>query len=62
MLRCWYSHNHNVEVHAYPDNRRYCAVNNTDERQETVIYRADGTSFALALEPAQIVWYDMEEA
>ncbi len=61
-LHCWYSHNHNVEVHAYPDNRRYCAVNNTDERQETVIYRADGTSFALALEPAQIVWYDMEEA
>jgi len=59
VLHRWFSQNLNVEVHAYPDNGRYCVVNNTDERQDTVVYRGDGSSFALGMEANQIVWYNM---
>ena len=34
-------------------------VNNTDEPQQTTIYRGDGSSFELALEPNQIIWYEI---
>ncbi len=61
-LHRWFSQNQNTEVHAYPGNGRYCVVNNTDACQDTVIYRGDGTSFELSLKPAQMIWYDMEEA
>lgn len=53
-LNRWFSTNYNVDVHAYPKNNKYCVVNNTDEPQQTTIYRGDGSSFELALEPNQI--------
>ena len=34
-----FSTNYNVDVHAYPKNNKYCVVNNTDEPQQTTIYR-----------------------
>ena len=55
----WFSTNYNVDVHAYPKNNKYCVVNNTDEPQQTTIYRGDGSSFELALEPNQIIWYEI---
>lgn len=58
-LHQWFSQNLYVEVHAYPDNSRYCVVNNTDEHQDTVVYRGDGSSFTLGMEANQIVWYSM---
>ena len=58
-LNRWFSTNYNVDVHAYPKNNKYCVVNNTDEPQQTTIYRGDGSSFELALEPNQIIWYDI---
>lgn len=58
-LQQWFSQNLYVEVHAYPDNNRYCVVNNTDEHQDTVVYRGDGSSFTLGMEANQIVWYSM---
>ena len=54
-LNRWFSTNYNVDVHAYPKNNKYCVVNNTDEPQQTTIYRGDGSSFELALEPNQMV-------
>lgn len=48
-LNRWFSTNYNVDVHAYPKNNKYCVVNNTDEPQQTTIYRGDGSSFELAL-------------
>jgi 1,3-beta-galactosyl-N-acetylhexosamine phosphorylase len=51
-LNRWFSTNYNVDVHAYPKNNKYCVVNNTDEPQQTTIYRGDGSSFELALEIA----------
>ena len=58
-LNRWFSTNYNVDVHAYPKNNKYCVVNNTDEPQQTTIYRGDGSSFELALEPTQIIWYEI---
>lgn len=58
-LNRWFSTNYNVDVHAYPKNNKYCVVNNTDEPQQTTIYCGDGSSFELALEPNQIIWYEI---
>lgn len=58
-LNRWFSTNYNVDVHAYPKNNKYCVVNNTDEPQQTTIHRGDGSSFELALEPNQIIWYEI---
>ncbi|MEG2208147.1 MAG: 1,3-beta-galactosyl-N-acetylhexosamine phosphorylase [Clostridia bacterium] len=58
-LHQWYSSNFNVEVHAYVKNGKYCVVNNTYEPQETVVFRGDGTSFALLLDANEIKWYEM---
>lgn len=58
-LNRWFSTNYNVDVHAYPKNNKYCVANNTDEPQQTTIYRGDGSSFELALEPNQIIWYEI---
>lgn len=58
-LNRWFSTNYNVDVHAYPKNNKYCVVNNTDEPQQTTIYRGDGSSFELDLEPNQIIWYEI---
>lgn len=58
-LNRWFSTNYNVDAHAYPKNNKYCVVNNTDEPQQTTIYRGDGSSFELALEPNQIIWYEI---
>ncbi len=59
QLHCWYSENPNVDVHAYVANGKYCVVNNTYEPQGTVIYRGDGSCFALTLEPNAILWYEI---
>lgn len=58
-LNRWFSTNYKVDVHAYPKNNKYCVVNNTDEPQQTTIYRGDGSSFELSLEPNQIIWYEI---
>jgi len=58
-LRRWFSTNYNVEVHAYPENGKYCVVNNTYEPQSTTVYLGDGSSFELELEANQIVWYTL---
>ena len=58
LLR-WFSTNYNVDVHAYPENGKYCVVNNTDDVQETTIYRGDGSSFEKAMQPNEIIWYEI---
>ena len=55
----WSSSNYNVDVHAYPEAGRYCVVNNTYAPQSTTVCRGDGSSFQQALEPNQIIWYQV---
>ena len=58
LLR-WFSTNYNVDVRAYPENGKYCVVNNTDDVQETTIYRGDGSSFEKTMQPNEIIWYEI---
>ncbi len=59
LLHTWFSTNENVEVHAYVKNGKYCVVNNTYEKQQTTVYRGDGSSFDLALDENEIIWYSI---
>ena len=56
-LKTWYSDNVNVDIHAFVKNNKFCAVNNTYEPQATVVYRGDGSSFALTLAANEIKWF-----
>ena len=58
-LHKWFSTNFNVEVHAYVKNGKYCVVNNTYEPQATTVYKGDGSSFELAMDPNEIRWYEI---
>ena len=58
LLR-WFSTNYYVDVHAYPENGKYGVVNNTDDVQETTIYRGDGSSFEKTMQPNEIIWYEI---
>jgi 1,3-beta-galactosyl-N-acetylhexosamine phosphorylase len=58
-LHKWFSSNFNVEVHAYPENQKFCVVNNTYEPQETVVYKGNGESFPVDLTANQIIWYEI---
>ena len=60
-LHRWFSENFNVEVHAYVKNGKYCVVNNTYEPQDTVVYRGDGSSYALHLDANEIRWFEIDE-
>ena len=55
----WASSNCCVEVHAYVGSGRFCVVNDTCEPQSAAVYRGDGSSFSLELEPNEIRWYDI---
>ncbi len=59
-LQRWFSENLRVEVHAYPGCGRFCAVNNTDQPQATVVYQGDGSRFPLELAAGEIRWFQME--
>ena len=59
LLHHWFSTNENVEVHAYPANKKYCVVNNTYEPQETTVYKGDGESFTQKLKANEILWYEL---
>ena len=56
-LRRWFSDNVNVDVHAYPENGKYCVVNNTDEPQDTVVYDGAGQGRAMHLSGGEICWF-----
>ena len=58
MLKQWFSSNCCAEVHAFPENGKFCVVNNTYEPQATTVY-TDSSSFDLILEPGQLLWYSI---
>jgi 1,3-beta-galactosyl-N-acetylhexosamine phosphorylase len=56
-LHKWFSQNINVEVHAFVESGKFCVVNNTNEAQQTVVYKGDGSNFNLSLTANEIKWY-----
>lgn len=57
----WFSTNLNTEFHAYVENNKFCVVNNTYEIQNTCIYKGDGSSFYLELNPNEIRWFSIKD-
>ncbi|MBE6829252.1 MAG: 1,3-beta-galactosyl-N-acetylhexosamine phosphorylase, partial [Ruminococcaceae bacterium] len=55
-LTKWYADNINCEVHAYPDSQKYAVVNNSNEKQSTLVYDGEGNSTRLELDPCEIYW------
>ncbi|MDR2939792.1 MAG: 1,3-beta-galactosyl-N-acetylhexosamine phosphorylase [Clostridiales bacterium] len=53
----WYSSNPNIETHAFIENNKFCAANNTPMPQDTVIYAGDGNYFNLLLNANEIKWF-----
>ncbi len=58
MMYQWYSENYNVEVNYYPATNSYCVVNNTYEKQDTIIYDGDGKQSSLSLKENEIKWFN----
>ena len=58
-LTKWFSSNYNVDVHAFPKNKKYCVVNNTYKPQDTTVYTENGDSFELSLSPNEIKWFSL---
>ena len=58
-LTKWFSSNYNVDVHAFPKNKKYCVVNNTYEQQDTTVFTENGNSFELSLSPNEIKWFSL---
>lgn len=52
----WSSTNPECEVAYFPNTKRYCVINNTDQSQATVVQRADGTKDTFTLAPSAIAW------
>lgn len=52
----WFSENPGTECNAYPERNLYCVVNNTEQPQETTIYKGDGGTFWLELKPCEVHW------
>ena len=55
MLKRWFSSNYHAEVHAFPENGKFCVVNNTYETQATTVY-TDSSSFDMTLKPGELRW------
>lgn len=58
-LNKWFSTNFNVEVHAYPENGKYCVVNNTYEPQKTTVYNGKGEKTDFDMDSNDIFWFDI---
>ena len=57
LKKSWFSENIYTECNAYPDSGWYCVLNNSCEAQTTKVYKGDGTSVNVNLEPMEIKWF-----
>ena len=58
ILYNWFSSNPAVEINAYPQNKKYCVVNNTDLPQQTTVFQGNGSSFSVTLNPGELQWFE----
>lgn len=58
LLNIWHSENPMVDVHAYPQNGKYCVVNNTYEPQSTRVHTQKGQAFDVQLAANEIRWFE----
>ena len=56
----WNSTNLNVEVHAYPEKKKFAVINNTNSPQTTLVYLDNDESIEMHLAPSEIRWGDIK--
>lgn len=57
----WYSENPFVEVHAYPEIKKYAVVNNFDKEETAMIHLENGKLEEMHLKAGEMVWRDYDE-
>lgn len=60
LFSLWNTDNKDVEVHAYPDQKKFAVVNNEMEARQVVVTRGDGSQFDLHLDSGEIRWFAIE--
>ena len=55
-MKKWYSDNINCEVSVYLESNKYVVINNTNDKQETIVYNGDGIGEKMTLYPSEIKW------
>jgi len=59
-INTWRSENSLLEVNVYPQQQKYCVVNNSYQKQTSKIWTQDGKSFTLELDAGAIKWFEMK--
>jgi len=52
----WFSSNMSVECNCFPEVKKYCAVNNSEEIQKATIYMDRGRTQDIVLQPLEMIW------
>lgn len=55
----WFTENTYVEVHAYPEIKKYAIVNNSNVPQKSIIYDGEGNVFEANLKACEIRWAEV---
>ena len=55
-MKKWYADNLNCEVSAYLESNKYAVINNSHEKQSTIIYDGSGNKIKFELQPGEIKW------
>ena len=58
ILNQWFAENPHVAVHYYPSIQKYCVANNSNQKQQSLIYTKK-TSFSLSLNGGELLWFEV---
>ncbi|HLR52045.1 MAG TPA: 1,3-beta-galactosyl-N-acetylhexosamine phosphorylase [Candidatus Avamphibacillus sp.] len=59
LMKKWYTTNIQTECAAYPEAGRFVVINNSYEKQETSVYKEDGSKVDVVLEPMGYQWIEI---
>src|SRR5699024_2156162 len=59
LMKKWFTTNIQTECAAYPQAGKFVVINNSYDRQETTVYKADGSKVDVTLEPMGYQWLDI---
>ncbi len=59
LSKKWFSSNYHTEVSAFEKGGRFAVYNNTNDAQETEVFRADGKTVKVSLAGNECKWFDI---